>query len=75
MANGWTQERRERQALLIRGWRPWTQSTGPRSAEGKTRASQNSFKHGGRTAKAIELHRELSELLRDFKTSLEELPC
>jgi len=23
MSNGWTEERRKRQAELIRGWRPW----------------------------------------------------
>lgn len=71
MAHGWTQERRDRQACLIRGWQPWTQSTGPKSAEGKARASQNSLKHGGRTASAIELHRELSELLRDLESPFE----
>jgi hypothetical protein len=37
MVNGWTLERRRRQAELIRCWRPWEQSTGPRSPEGKER--------------------------------------
>ena len=32
MAKGWTPERRARQAELIRSWRPWEQSTGPRCA-------------------------------------------
>ena len=31
----WTKERRERQAELIRTWKPWTRSTGPRTAAGK----------------------------------------
>lgn len=67
MANGWTQERRERQALLIRGWQPWAQSTGPRSVEGRSRAAQNSFKHGARSAEAVELRRELNKLKRAFE--------
>ena len=29
MGNGWTPERQARQAVLIRTWRPWEQSTGP----------------------------------------------
>ena len=31
MANGWTLERRARQATLIHGWRPWERSTGART--------------------------------------------
>jgi hypothetical protein len=41
MANGWTPERRARQAALIRTWKPWQQATGPRTAEGKVRAARN----------------------------------
>lgn len=41
MANGWTPERRARQAELIRSWRPWERSTGPRTVEGIAKASAN----------------------------------
>ena len=44
MANGWTAERRARQAVLIRKWKPWKQSTGPRTAEGKAKVSRNADK-------------------------------
>lgn len=37
----WTVESRARQAALIRTWRPWTRSTGPRSAEGKAISARN----------------------------------
>ena len=37
MANGWTPERRARQAELIRNWKPWERSTGPRTTDGKAR--------------------------------------
>jgi hypothetical protein len=41
MARTWTAEQKARQAALIRSWKPWEQSTGPRTAEGKVVASQN----------------------------------
>ena len=46
MANGWTSERRARQAALIRTWQPWLKSTGPRTAAGKARTSRNGDKLG-----------------------------
>ena len=44
MGNGWTQERRERQSELIQTWKPWNKSTGPRTVQGKAKASQNANK-------------------------------
>jgi hypothetical protein len=58
MANGWTLERRTRQAELIKQWRPWAKSTGPRSPEGKERVSRNAWT-GGHRAQL----RELSKLV------------
>ena len=46
MSNGWTPERRARQSALIRQWKPWEKSTGPRSAEGKRRTAGNGYKGG-----------------------------
>jgi len=48
MTNGWTPERRKRQAELIRRWRPWESSTGPRTEDGKTLVSRNAWKGGHR---------------------------
>ena len=42
--NGWTPERRARQAELIRTWKPWLKSTGPVTAKGKRRAAKNAAK-------------------------------
>lgn len=39
--NGWTPERRKRQSELIRQFRPWERSTGPRTPEGRARAAKN----------------------------------
>ena len=44
MENGWTPERRARQAELIRQWKPWERSTGPRTSQGKERSSKNADK-------------------------------
>src|SRR5687767_7218398 len=48
MANSWTQARRARQATVIRNWRPWERSTGPKTDTGKARVSRNAWKGGHR---------------------------
>lgn len=67
MANGWTPERRIRQAELIRKWRPWEKSTGPRTKVGKAAVSQNAYKGG-----TWRLLRELSLALREQNQRLVE---
>lgn len=47
-SNGWTPERRARQAEAIRRWQPWARSTGPRTAEGKAVSARNADKGGHR---------------------------
>jgi hypothetical protein len=69
MANGWTPARRARQAELIRTWRPWAKSTGPRTAEGKARTSRNGFK-GGHRAVLRDLARGLNAALREQRDAL-----
>lgn len=44
MSKYWSQEQRERQAVAIREWQPWATSTGPRTREGKAKASRNAYK-------------------------------
>jgi hypothetical protein len=62
--NGWTDERRRRQAALIHRWQPWKHSTGPRTPAGKARASRNAFKNSPR--------QELRRLARWFAEMKEE---
>lgn len=64
--SGWTPERRARQAELIRTWQPWTRSTGPRTAEGKARASRNAWK-GGYWREIRELRRLLAAEIREAR--------
>lgn len=39
--NGWTPERRQRQAQIIHNWQPWQHSTGATTPDGKQRAKMN----------------------------------
>lgn len=50
MANGWTPERKARQAEAIKRCKPWERSTGPRTDEGKGVVSRNAWKGGQRPA-------------------------
>lgn len=50
MTSSWTPERRAKQAALIRQWKPWEQSTGPQSDEGKAISARNAWKGGTRPA-------------------------
>lgn len=60
MANGWTLERRARQAERIRDWRPWEHSSGPKTEAGKTVVARNAWKGGTR-----QMLRELTRALRE----------
>ena len=61
--NGWTPERRQRQADAIRTWRPWERSTGPKTAEGKERVARNAWR-GGRREQLRELARMVNAEIR-----------
>ena len=50
MSNGWTSERKAKQAAAIQNWRPWTRATGPKTSSGKARVARNAFKGGSRPA-------------------------
>lgn len=55
-----TPEHRRLRAELIRKWRPWEKSTGPKTPTGKAKSSRNAYKGGTRA-----LLRALAKLLRD----------
>nr|AWD72273.1 hypothetical protein pH8NP1_p012 [Polaromonas sp. H8N] len=66
MANGWTTERRQRQAELIKTWRPWEQSTGPKTPEGKAAVARNPWK-GGHRQQLRELSKMVNEQVRQSR--------
>jgi hypothetical protein len=43
MRNGWTAERCKQQSLAIHRWKPWEQSTGPKTTEDKEKVGLNAF--------------------------------
>jgi len=56
-----TPEHRALRAELIRRWKPWEKSTGPRTAEGKAISALRGYK-GGVRQQMRELRRMLREL-------------
>ena len=69
-SKGWSPERRQRQREAIQRWKPWEQSTGPRTPEGKAASSANSLVHGMFDARSRELMRSIHELLREHRQML-----
>ena len=68
MVNGWTLERKHKQAELIRLWKPWEHSTGPITDSGKARASHNAYK--GAIRPRI---REMARLIKNQKANLHKM--
>ena len=67
--NGWTPERKAKQAEMIRNWKPWKSSTGPKSEEGKEACRMNARKHGAFSADS----KEASRLLRVYAALLNKV--
>lgn len=65
--HGHTQDGLERLREAARKNKPWRRSTGPRTAAGKNRSKNNAFKHGGRSAEAIESRKEINRILREMR--------
>jgi hypothetical protein len=66
--NGWTTERRQRQAQLIKQWQPWKHSTGAKTIEGKAKVSRNAFKGGLRA-----ILKDAAKYLRDQKQFVNDI--
>ena len=67
-ARTWTPEQRQRQREAIQKWKPWEQSTGPKSHDGRQRVSRNAWTGGHRTQL-----RELSKLVNAEVRAAREL--
>ena len=65
----WTEEQRKAQSEKMKQLKPWLKSTGPKSEEGKKKASLNAMKHGLRSELARDIRktlREQAEILKGF---------
>ena len=69
-AAGWTPERRKRQSGAIKRWKPWNQSTGPKSPEGKAVVSGNAWT-GGDWLKLRQAIKALNQAMREQRRALE----
>ncbi|MAF98425.1 MAG: hypothetical protein CMH26_07305 [Micavibrio sp.] len=58
---------KKERAILIRKTKPWEHSTGPKTAEGKAKVSQNGLKHGARSKIFTELRAALCAQQRSLK--------
>lgn len=63
-----TPEHRTLRAELIRRWKPWEKSTGPKSPEGKARSAMRGYKGGVR-----EELRAIGRLLREHAKAVDGL--
>ena len=70
-AKGWTFERRKKQSEAIRNWKPWSKSTGPKSAEGKAVVSRNA-EAGGEWLVLRQAIKQMNKALRDQRDALQE---
>ena len=70
--NGWTPERRARQAEKIKAWRPWERSTGPRTAGGKAICARNAVTHGMR-CRTVRYLRKLMKIQCSFRRACDAL--
>jgi hypothetical protein len=64
-----TPEHRALRAELIRRWKPWENSTGPKSEDGKARSAMRGFKGGDRA-----MLREVARVLREQAEALKRTP-
>lgn len=63
MANGWTQERKDKMRLQIQLWKPWEKSTGAKTPQGKATVAKNSTKDGQSVAMR-QMMRELNRMMK-----------
>ena len=72
-ARNWTPEQRNEQAAKICAWRPWEQSTGPRTPDGKARASRNAENVNDSRTVTRNALRELRAMLKTQRECLHDL--
>lgn len=72
MNNGWTPDRKTRQAKAIQRWKPWQRATGPKSPQGKAIVSRNAFKGARRPTFRSEM-KILRASLAAYQEALEQL--
>ena len=57
----WTKEQKQRQAMLIKLWKPWKSSTGAKTLEGKEISKMNAYKFGAYSKPIKDLRKQLNQ--------------
>lgn len=63
---GWTAARRAQQSQAIHRWKPWLQSLGPVTPEGKARVAKNAYKPHS-------VRRQVAGIMDELKTVRQQL--
>jgi hypothetical protein len=71
---GWPPSRRRAQAETIRRTRPWTRSTGPRTAAGKATCARNGYRRSLRSPTYLQFRALLRWQYRTTRAILKGLP-
>jgi hypothetical protein len=66
----WTPEERLKQSEAIKRWKPWEQSTGAKSPQGKAISSKNATKTGD-SAYVRELIKQMNQILKEQNRLIE----
>jgi len=72
LTKGWTDERRAAYSRMMKARKAWAHSTGPRTAEGKKRASRNPTGKGCRQRLDAELA-GVEALMREWEAATAQL--
>ena len=70
--NQWTEERRNTQRELINRIKPWLESTGAKTLEGKAICAQNAYK-GGLRQELRKLVKESNAMLKEQREAIERI--
>ncbi len=68
----WTASARKRQRELIKKWKPWNNSTGPRTEEGKEISSQNARKYSQEIQTLLEYVKQTEATMKKLDKHLRE---
>ncbi len=63
-----TPEHRALRSEMIKRWKPWEKSTGPKSADGKKISAQRGYKGNVRSK-----YRELTKVLSEYASTLKRI--
>lgn len=74
VTRGWPPSRRRAQAETIRRTRPWTRSTGPRTAAGKATCARNGYRRSPRSPTYLQFRALLRWQYRTTRAILKGLP-